>query len=184
MVGGYLRYAAHKCASRAQTGTHCDYLSFQTWKRQERVAKWERQYVMLTEIKTEAARHFGFILWILCFKTLLFHSSLFCLPFLILPPSSAAVAISLSLFSPSCPSLMHIRCHISLTLPSSLFLHSRLVVLQPELAASPPSFSHVWSSVWSSAPSLPFHSRQRLKGGVTSLPGFLPQEGLKRDNKN
>lgn len=36
---GHLRYAAHKCASQAQTGTHCDYLSFQTWKRQECVAK-------------------------------------------------------------------------------------------------------------------------------------------------
>lgn len=42
---------------------------------------------MLAEIKTEAARHFGFILRILCFKTLLFSSGLFCLPFpfLLLP---------------------------------------------------------------------------------------------------
>lgn len=98
---------------------------------------------MLTEIKTEAARHFGFILRILCFETLLLFLRLILPAVLILPPSLAAVAIPLSLFSPSCPSLMHIRCHISLTLPSSLFLHSRLVVLQPELAASPPSFSHV-----------------------------------------
>lgn len=126
--------------------------------------------------------------WLYSANALLQNSPLFFRlilpPILILSPSLVAVAISLSLFSPSSPSLMHIRCHISLTLPSSLFLHSRLVVLQPELAASPPSFSHVWSSVWSSAPFLPFHSRKRLKGGVTSLPGFFPQEGLKRDNKN
>lgn len=103
MVEQNLRYTAHKCASEANAGTHCDYLSFQTWKRQECVTKWERQYVVLAEIKTEAARHFGFILWILCLKTLYLFFMLILPHILSLSLSLVAASISLLLFSPSFP---------------------------------------------------------------------------------
>lgn len=114
-------HTAQLNANQTKPETHCDYLSFQTWKIHGCVSKWERPRIMLAEIKTEAARH----------RTVaLFSES---------PAWNPALSfLHLSLSSLS--SLAHcslspcLWCTYVVTfhrLLSSLFLHSSLAVLSP-----------------------------------------------------
>lgn len=108
-----------KCQSD-KPETRCDYLSFQTWKIHECVSKWERQCIMLAEIKTEAARH--------CTVALFSESFAWNPLYLFSVFSSLCLSLSLSV----CVSLL-----LSLSLPS--FPLSSLSSLA-HCSLSPPAF--------------------------------------------